>query len=152
MRNVDKATLVLSRVLDKKSEVRKWNLINPKRSFYVLDTVSVDIPALEDADYIFEVSAGKDVTAETTYAQYTVSLAVRKESDGYKVYAADYKTGMPIPKGTLELYRNGKMVASDKVVFNGFTPISKSMAAEIEKKSSYSHYWSVYYCSKHHSY
>ena len=143
MRNIDKATMVLSRVLDKKSEIRKWNLVNPKRSFYLYDTVSVDIPALEDADYIFEVSSGKDITAETTYAQYTISLAVRKESDGYKVYAADYKTGMPIPKGTLELYRNGKMVASDKVVFNGFTPISKSMAAEIAKKSSSSHYVSL---------
>ena len=86
------------------------------------------------------MSAGKDITAETSYAQYTISLAVRKEADGYKVYATDYKSGMPIPKGTLELYRNGKMVASDKVVFNGFTPISKSMAAEIAKKSSASHF------------
>ena len=55
-RNLDKATLTL---LQDKKKLQTWNLMNPDRSFYVYDTVKVDLPELADGSYTLEAVNGK---------------------------------------------------------------------------------------------
>ncbi|MBQ6761148.1 MAG: hypothetical protein IJP49_00185 [Bacteroidales bacterium] len=120
-RNLDKATLTLRQ--DKKS-LRSWNLSNPTRSFFVMDTVKVALPELGDGAYSLEAVNGK-LTGTGYYNQHTLSLAVRRESEGYAAYVADYVSGKPLDKAKLILWKGDTEVASETVRFDGFTQLPK---------------------------
>ena len=120
-RNLDKATLTLRQ--DKKS-LRTWNLTNPARSFYVMDTVKVALPELGDGSYSLEAVNGK-LSGIGFYNQHTLSLAVRRESEGYTAYVADHVSGKPLDKVKLILWKGDTEVASETVRFDGFTLLPK---------------------------
>ena len=116
-RNLDKATLTL---LQDKDKLKTWNLTNPTRSFYVKDTVKVDLPELGDGSYTLEAVNGK-LSDLAWYNQHTLSLAIRRQSDGYAAYVSDYISGKPLDKARLVLRKGDKEVASETVRLDGFT-------------------------------
>ena len=120
-RNLDKATLTL---LQDKTKLKTWNLTNPTRSFYVKDTVKVDLPELGDGSYTLEAVNGK-LSDLAWYNQHTLSLAVRRQADGHAVYVTDYISGKPLDKARLILRKGDKEVASETVRLDGFTLLPK---------------------------
>ena len=126
-RNLDKATLTLRE--DKKT-LRTWNLANAARSFYVYDTVKVALPALGDGTYTLEAVNGKQ-NGIAYYNQHTISLAVRRQAEGYAAYAADYISGKPLDKVRLTLWKGDKEVVSQMVTLDGFTVLPKAFQDEI---------------------
>ena len=128
-RNLDKATLTL---LEDKTKLKTWNLTNPTRSFYVKDTVKVDLPELGDGSYSVEAVNGK-ISDIGWYNQHTLSLAVRRQAGGYAAYVTDYISGKPLDKVTLVLSKGDREVASETVRMDGFTLLPKKMADILAK-------------------
>jgi len=95
----NKYNAILSKTLD-----------NPKRSFYVPDTVSMAMPVMDDGAYEIIAENGKNKSKYSTY-RTTISLAVRDDAEGHKAYAADCKSGKPIEKASLKLYKNGSLIS-----------------------------------------
>ena len=125
LRNLSKADVEFVRdTKDAKPLVRK-TVNNPKKSFYVQDTVKIDLPKCDDGDYIFTARNGK-VTSKAEWTKKTLSIAVRKDSEKMRFFVADYLTGEPAEKVDLELFRSGKTVTEAKDVTlckDGFTPL-----------------------------
>ena len=118
-------------VIDKK-------LDNEVRSFYLRDTLTVDIPELNDGDYMINAASGKDISNYITYSSARISLASRVDNRGVCIYAADYQTGEPIRSADIDLKKNGKPVVSCKgFVFDGFTPLPEDMAAKMKGDTYY---------------
>lgn len=120
-RNLDKATLTLRE--DKKT-LKTWNVTNPTGSFYVQDTVRIDLPTLPDGSYTLEAVNGK-LNGSTFYNQHTLSLALRRQAEGYAAYVADYVSGKPLERAKLTLWKGDTEVASETVSLNGFTVLPK---------------------------
>ena len=108
MQNLETADVSLS--LGKKT-LHSWAAKNTRNSFYLTDTVYIDIPKLADGEYIIRAKKGK-LEDYCGYEQYTLSLASRQDKDGLSVYVADYKSGEPLPNAHISLIRSGKEVAS----------------------------------------
>lgn len=118
-------------VIDKKLE-------NEARSFYLRDTLTVDIPESNDGDYMINAASGKDISNYITYSSARISLASRVDNRGICIYAADYQTGEPIRSADIDLKKNGKPVVSCKgFVFDGFTPLPEDMATKIKGDTYY---------------
>ena len=120
-RNLDKATLTLRE--DKKT-LQTWNVTNPTGSFYVQDTVKIDLPKLGDGSYTLEAVNGK-FSGSTNYNQHTLSLALRRQAEGYAAYVTDYVSGKPLDKAKLVLWKGDTEVASETVSLDGFTLLPK---------------------------
>ena len=120
-RNLDKATLTLRE--DKKT-LQTWNVTNPTGSFYVQDTVKIDLPKLGDGSYTLEAVNGK-LSGSTNYNQHTLSLALRRQAEGYAAYVTDYVSGKPLDKAKLVLWKGDTEVASETVSLDGFTLLPK---------------------------
>ena len=125
LRNLDKVNIEFAPdAKDAKPLIRK-TLNNPKKSFYVQDTLRVELLKCDDGDYIFTARNGK-VTSKAEWTKKTLSIALRKDSEKLRFFVADYLTGEPAKKVDLELLRSGKMVAEAKDVTlcdDGFTPL-----------------------------
>ena len=119
---------------EKPRRMKSWTLPNPANSFFVRDTARIAMPVLSDGHYQVEVSGGEEINARATYNQYTLSIAVRNTSKGWQVYVADHKSGEPLEKATLKLFKNGRQLASGSVKLNGFTPLPKAIAKKIALK------------------
>lgn len=118
-------------VIDKKLE-------NGTGSFYLRDTLMVDIPELNDGDYMINAASGKDISNYITYSSARISLASRVDNRGVCIYAADYQTGEPIRSADIDLKKNGKPVVSCKgFVFDGFTQLPEDMAAKMKGDTYY---------------
>ena len=128
-RNLDKATLTL---LKDKDKLKVWNLTNPARSFYVLDTVKVDLPELGDGSYTLEAVNGK-LSGMGWYNQHTLSLAFRRQAEGYAVYATDYVSGKPLDKARIVLWKGDREVVSETVRLDGFTLLPKKFQDALRK-------------------
>ena len=121
-RNLDQAVLTLRE--DKKS-VKTWNLVNPTGSFFVRDTVKVALPQLGDGSYTLEAVNGK-FSDQAWYNQHTLSLAVRRTSEGNTAYVADHVSGKPLDKAKLILWKGDTEVLSETVRLDGFTLLPAS--------------------------
>lgn len=118
-------------VIDKKLE-------NESRSFYLRDTLTVEIPELNDGDYMINAASGKDISNYITYSSARISLASRVDNRGVCIYTADYQTGEPIRSADIDLKKNGKSVVSCKgFVFDGFTQLPEDMAAKMKGDTYY---------------
>ena len=136
-RNVDKATLSIRNEASEKAlytaEVR-----NPVKSFYVRDSVEVDVPAFEDGSYVYEVNGGKDIDDHANYEQYRLSAAIQCDADGQKIYVADYKSGQPVSRVTLILKRSGSVVATETLKLSGvFTLLPSKIARTLKSNTRY---------------
>ena len=136
-RNLTSATLTLHN-FGKTPTLKSWELKNPAASFYVEDTVSVDVPELRDGAYTFAVKNGK-IVAETRYTQYTLSMALRPDAKGWSLFVTDYLTGKPLSGSvTVLVQKKGKEVARTEVKLGkGFTTLPESLQKVINDGSSW---------------
>ncbi len=116
---------------------------NPAGSFYVRDTVVVEFPAMDDGNYDVRCvlagheSGGNDVAGTIPYEKKTVSLALRRDAEGLRVYAADYMTGKPVQSASLVLYKGDREVArAEDVRFDGFVPLPGNIVAAMKNGES----------------
>ena len=122
------------RILDGKREVWNGTVDNPVKSFYLQDTLSLQLPDLDDKTYTLKCTGGKAET-ESEYRKYTLSIATRRDLDGYGVYVADYLTGEPVKSCDLYLYYDDKQVELiPGFQLDGFTPLPESVARRLEDK------------------
>ena len=137
LRNLDKAAVEMALDVKNSKPILKKTIENPKKSFYVLDTVKVALPKCDDGDYVFSARNGK-IESSSTYASRTLSLATREDSEALRFYAADYLTGKPADKVDLELFRSDSSVAVAKgVAIEGFTPVPESLTKKMRPDASY---------------
>ena len=113
---------------------------NPKNSFYVIDTVVVDFPVLDDGVYTFAALDGNRLEDLAGYERYTLALALRETSEGHQVYVTDSKTGKPLEKAGIVLLKNGSKIAEGEVTVNGFTNLPENIASKMKKGESYEIY------------
>ena len=137
LRNLDKVSVEMSsNALDAKPFLKK-TVLNPQKSFFVLDTVRFEIPKCDDGDYVLKMKNGK--VAETAqWSPKTLSIAVRDDSEGKRFYVADYLTGKPLEKVDLELFRSGSSVAKVADITlskDGFTPLPEAVANALKQNS-----------------
>ncbi len=123
------------RILDGSKEVFNTTVKNSRNSFYLLDTLDLKLPDLDDKTYKMKCSGGK-VETESDYHRYTLSIAHKRDLDGYGVYVADYLSGEPVKDCVFVLYNNdGKEVArTESMSLDGFTYLPESFVSRIEKK------------------
>ena len=107
---------------------------NRKGPFYVKDTVRVPVPALPDGCY-FVYSEGCYETS-AIYRKLTLSMAVRRQGDGFAVYVTDYLTGEPVPSVTIRLSRK-KKVLEREISLDGFTLLPADFQKMIGKKNCF---------------
>ena len=127
-RNLKDATVTLR---EGKTTLKTWQAVNPVDSFYVQDTVKLELPTLPDGEYTLEAKNGK-ISDTDAYTQYTLSIATRMDSRGRCVYVTDYETGVPLRNVTLRLRKSGKEVASSTLKLDGFTPLPQAFAQHLE--------------------
>ena len=134
LRNLDKVSVgFVPDVKESKPLIRR-TVNNPKKSFYVQDTVKVELPKCDDGDYIFTAKNGK-VVSMAKWVKKTLSIALRKDSERMRFFVADYMTGEPVEKVDLELFRSGKTVAQTKNVVlckDGFTPLPDAIVDSLK--------------------
>ena len=126
LRNLSKATVEVCSN-DGKSTLRKYSLKNTANSFYVWDTLKVELPLLDDGRYAIK-ARGADATSESFYSSHTLSLAYRHNSDGIGVFVTDYRSGEPLSSVTISVERNGSPVLSETLTLkDGFTTLPASL-------------------------
>ncbi|MCR5352252.1 MAG: hypothetical protein K6E35_07160 [Bacteroidales bacterium] len=133
LRNLPQARVsVVKRSGDDKKPVFERLVANTQRSFYVEDKLTFDLPAIDDGSYILRCEEGETVY-EGHYEKYTLSLALKRDYDGYGVYVANYVTGEPVSCCDVLLMRDGKQV--DEVTdlpIDGFTYLPERFTSRIE--------------------
>ena len=123
------------RILDGKREIWSTTVDNPAQRFYVRDTLTLRLPDLDDKTYTLKCSGGK-VETESEYDKYTLSIATKRDLDGYGVYVADYLTGEPVQRCDLFLYDSeGKQLEQIAgLELDGFTYLPESFTRHLGEK------------------
>ena len=111
-------------------------LDNPRRSFFIPDTLSASLPLLDDGIYSVKCSSGK-VGYEFEYSRHSLSASLRRASGHCAIYVADQKSGKPLESCTIALNINDRHISEDIELRDGFTPlpdnIEKALLAQGEK-------------------
>lgn len=137
LQNLKSAKLSMSPDEAGSKTVLSESLANQKCSFYVKDTVSVDLPVVDDGDYIIVAKNGKCVSSRR-YGSHRISVASRTDSRGKCIYAAGWKSGKPLECADLQLYKNGKVIAScADFKFDGFTPLPQEFVSVMKDNVYY---------------
>lgn len=137
LQNLKSAKLSMSPDEAGSKTVLSESLANPKCSFYVKDTVSVDLPVVDDGDYVIVAKNGKCVSSRR-YGSHRISVASRTDSRGKCIYAAGWKSGKPLECADLQLYKNGKGIASCAgFKFDGFTPLPQEFVSVMKDNVYY---------------
>ncbi len=129
-RNVRSANLSVE---NQGKNVFRKKLDNQARSFYIWDTVKVALPELKDGVYKIKVS-GSGKEAEISYVHKTVSVAVRRQGDGFAIFPADYISGEPFKEVDVKMTR-GERVITERLRIDGFTLLPPGMQELAAKKS-----------------
>lgn len=137
LQNLKSAKLSMSPDEAGSKTVLSESLANPQCSFYVMDTVSVDLPMVDDGDYVIVAKNGKCVSSRR-YGSHRISVASRTDSRGKCIYAAGWKSGKPLESADLQLYKNGKVIASCAgFKFDGFTPLPQEFVSVMKDNVYY---------------
>lgn len=137
LQNLKSAKLSMSPDEAGSKTVLSESLDNQKCSFYVKDTVSVDLPVVDDGDYVIVAKNGKCVSSRR-YGSHHISVASRTDSRGKCIYAAGWKSGKPLECADLQLYKNGKVIASCAGFnFDGFTPLPREFVSVMKDNVYY---------------
>ena len=121
------------RILDGMKELFDKTVDNPVKSFYVRDTLTLDLKDLDDKTYRLKCSGGK-VETESEYHKYTLSIAHKRDLGGYGVYVADYITGEPVKSCDILLFdeKNHQVDKVEGLVIDGFTYLPESITSRLD--------------------
>lgn len=96
-----------------KNVIWKGVLTNAKNSFYVKDTLKVNLPSVDDGNYVLTIKKGGDNEPDyCNFEKTTLSMAVRWQKEGVEVFVADYRTGEPVKDYKVSIIKNEKEIAS----------------------------------------
>ena len=123
-------------LLQNKKVTWQTEVKNPTGSYYVVDTVKFNLPAMDDGQYDVHCYNGKTVR-DDEYERYTVSFALRKDADGSHLFAADYKTGKPLGLVELVLTDNQDKETDRYSVdtANGFADLSEAISSKFRSQN-----------------
>lgn len=118
-----------------KEKIFERSLDNPAGSFYAPDTLEMQLPGLADGSYRIHLASGKTETT-ITHEKYSISLALRNDSEGPAVYAADYLSGKPLGWCSLTLRdEDGKTVAElPRLDIDGFTRLPSDFSSRFPER------------------
>lgn len=108
-------------------EVWKTKIDNATQSFYVRDTVRVDIPEVSDGEYYFQIDFASKEQQSVYYEQYTLSAAWGVVESG--LYVAHYLTGRPVEGFSVEKRESG-FVRARLVNPNGTVWLSRDVSTK----------------------
>lgn len=130
-KNLEKADYV---ILRDKTKVAEGTVKNQKNRYFLEDKATTLLKDIDDGDYVIELKSGKE-QYKIDYRKYTISLAVKKESQSrIAIYAADYWTGKPLDVCDVKIINDDKTVAEKKgIKLHGFTYLPE----EITKHASW---------------
>ena len=132
LRNLPQVHATVTRKGDKKPVFDRL-IANTRRSFYVHDTLMFNLPRIDDGSYVLHCEEG-EAKCETEYDRHTLSIATKRDFDGYGVYVADYITGEPVSRCDIALLRDDEQVDVVKdLPIDGFTYLPERFASKIEK-------------------
>ena len=132
LRNLDKVKV---RLQHKKETVFETVLRNTEGSYHALDTMSLDLPELDDGDYLLQCFSGTEKLGERSFPKYTLSSAVRQDAGGLALYVADYMTGEPVDSVDVLLYKDDRKLAEVKgLALNGFTRLPSEIADKVDER------------------
>ena len=132
-KNLDKVDISLK---DDDRTVFSKTLVNNVRSYYVLDTLTCNLPAMNDGNYT--VSFQYDGQRQTTfYNRYSIAIASRPDAEGTAIFLADALTGEPVSNADLTLYDRKEKVTTEYkgLKLNGFTTLPSEFARHLTKNS-----------------
>ena len=130
MRNLSKVKIKVS---DEKESVFDTLLNNPVKSYYTPDTLTFRLPDMADGEYKIECFSGITKLGESYFSKNTLSMSLRQDSKGTSIYVADYKTGKPVDRVDLVLYkgyRDRKVAEFRGLCLNGYTRLPE----DVEKR------------------
>ena len=142
--NVERGTLTLRlrnlsqvrvRILKDKTQIFDRMVANTQKRFYIPDTLILRLPDIDDGTYIIKCTEGRE-SDESQHDKYTLSIAHKRDLDGYGVYVADYLTGEPVSRCDL-LLQNQKGEEVDRVenfALDGFTYLPERFVQHLEKE------------------
>ena len=131
LRNLDGITVTV-KDSDGKDKIWSTRLDNTVKSYYVQDTVKVQLPSFDDGIYNIECSEGK-VSSESMYRRFGLSAAHKEDARGYAVYVARAKSGEPVRKVDITLLDNKDKVIDELKDFalgEGFTYLPKEFTGK----------------------
>lgn len=133
LRNLSKVNVEFA-LADKNSKtLMKKTVVNEKDSFYLYDTLTVELPLCDDGSYLLKASNGK-TKAVSGCELYRLSLALREDSEKLRFYVADQETGRPAEVVDLQVYNSGKLVGkAEGLRVDGFTPVPAELASHSGK-------------------
>ena len=134
LRNLDSFEVTLSQG---RTDIFKTVVENPKRSFYVPDTLTLSLPDLPDGVYDVLCSSGKDISQYVTYDKYSLSIARRRDASGLWILVTDALSGEPLRSADLVAKNSdGKTLASlEDFALDGYTLLPQAFASSLEGKS-----------------
>lgn len=106
---VDIALLTMDRKGNTGKTAHKAAVRNTIRSYYLLDTLTYDIPSIDDGIYSLVCSEGK-VKSISDYNRYTVSISDKDDKDGHHIYAAEAVSGRPLKNAAVSLVNEDDQV------------------------------------------
>lgn len=86
-------------------EVLERHLAVPGSKYYVQDTLTINLPALDDGLYTFQYGFGPatELSKPENYEKYSLSFSWRTDSRGTGIFVADQLSGKPLETVDLEL-------------------------------------------------
>ena len=123
------------KVKDGKKTVFEKSLTNKTATFFVPDTLTFDLPALDDGEYTVTAKSG-DTSTEAEYRKYTLSIAMKHDAKAYATYVADYITGDPVGKYKVAVYNDNDTSIGSAVEISGegFIYLPEEIAGKIDAK------------------
>jgi hypothetical protein len=138
LRNLDKIRIRMEK--DGK-DVCDTLLADPDRSFYAFDTLRFTLPVVDDGEYDLKCLHGLDELGACTYSRYSLSLALSQSPEEQAVYVADYRSGRPMEKVGLMIYKGSRQVAvCEEVEIDGFTSLPEEISAVINQNDRSGYY------------
>lgn len=132
-RNLGSTKITISQE-DAKGAVRNIKVTNPTNSFYKWDTVFVALPKMDDGEYQIKGTFGASFKTGNTFTKNSLSIAMRDDSEGKKIFVADAMSGKPEEKIDLELFQNGKSVAKVQgMSIDGFTILPEEITGALSR-------------------
>lgn len=131
LRNLSKAKVsvsengkqLISRILD-----------NESKSYYVYDTLKLDLSGLQDGNYEI-VSSQLKYKSQINYNRTHLSIASRREGGELWVYVADAMSGRPVEKCELRLFDDrDREIARTELEINGFTKVEEEFCKKLSTR------------------
>ena len=136
LRNVEEVTVSIIPGGKKRPATFERKISNTVRSFFVTDTLKVELPALDDGEYTICCKAAGCDDAKDNYSRHTLSIAGRSLGSGsLAAYVADYLSGEPVRMADFVLTdRDGNTVAEARGLhLDGFTELPSNIVSSLSK-------------------